>query len=702
MSFRAFKRLQKQRELEQQKAEQDNASDDDSQDLKPSTSKFNAFDLLETEEADEQQSDIEEAPLEAKPEPAPTPKTGGSKKKKQKKQKGKNGTVTKDVKPSGSATPKHEDLDDIDRALQELSTKNAGEGPDNLADRQSRIANDETENMLCALLAVDSKRLNAMNEMKRLFGNAAVESRHSNGGQQFPARRRERNRQALDLGRALTGRFSPASRGQDLSGTTLRKNVLMQGKDEWPRANSGGLGMEVVEKRPSGVTEYKLVHNAAYVDAQRQFDMCVQSMQAERMIEHLQFNPYHISTLLQVSEIAKHQGDHAVSGDLLERALFNIGRSVQSSFASCIKEGKARLDFNLKENRELWLAGWRYIINLGMKGTWKTAYEWAKLLLSLGDEDPYCVSLTIDQIAIKAREHEHFIQLCSHPTFKSRWELFPNIQCSLALAHFQKGNAKESRAQLRFAMSRYPWVFCRLVQELNVNSVPKSIWGAQAPDNAFRLLTELYINRAKDIWNTPEAISLLVEVAGNISAPEPAAKAPEISLNVARHIILSDIPAVTTHLPRTFTTRHISASDPLPPNGLPEEQSASSWFFDAVRNAIGLDNAEHLRGGFAPPGRDDSGSEGAEWPEGSEEGTVTYLLDEGWQELCQFLDVHGIDPGNWQIDRDRTPLASWVETLRRLDPEPQNFFMQFAATTSNPDIMLELLREELARQTEEG
>ncbi|EEP77095.1 conserved hypothetical protein [Uncinocarpus reesii 1704] len=701
MSTRALRRLQKQRELESQ---EERESDADSPELNAPKSNFNAFDLLDAQDANDEETDAEEAPLEAVSDSKHThnTKTSKSRKKKQKQNRAKKGRTTTDQRPSEPTTPGDADLDDIDRALKELSAKNHGEVKDGHANRQSRYASDEAVASLCSLFAIDSKKLNAMTEMKRLFGSVAVESRYADGGEQSPSRRRVRNRQALDLGRALAGRFNPASRGQDLSGMALRKNILMQGKDEWPRATSGGLGMEIVNKEPSGVTEYKLVHNAAYKDAQIQFEICVRSMQAERMIEHLQFNPYHLSTLLQVSDIAKHQGDHAVSGDLLERALFNIGRSVQSSFGSCLAEGKARLSFDVKENRELWLAGWRYIINLGMKGTWKTAYEWAKLLLSLDAGDPYCICLTIDQLAIKAREPEHFIQLCQHPTLKKRWDLLPNIQCSLALAYFQKKDAKASREQLRHAIARYPWVFCRLAQELNINPVPKSIWGAQVPNQAFELLTELYINRAKDIWNTPEVITLFMEVADSIGAPEPAIEAPEISLNVARHVILSDIPAVLTHLPRQFTTRHISASDPLPPNELQEERPASShWFFDAVRGAIGLDNAEELLGRFVPGG--DEGFETDEWPEVNNDDTEPALpieLDEGLDEIVAFMEDHGFDPGNW-LDSDDTPFADWITTLKaQVRPEEWDAMIDAAGALCDSSLLSDLLRDELQRQSE--
>ena len=63
--------------------------------------------------------------------------------------------------------------------------------------------------------------------------------------------------------------------------------------------------MEIVEKNADGTVEYRYVHNRAYQDVQSQFESCVASMDPNRLVVLLQHNPYHISTLLQVSEIAK-------------------------------------------------------------------------------------------------------------------------------------------------------------------------------------------------------------------------------------------------------------------------------------------------------------------------------------------------------------------------------------------------------------
>lgn len=312
MSSRALRKLQKQKEA-QQDIEAENDSGDSEQDIPVSRPKINAFDLLGDQGGDEDRDDS----LESEPErpvtegdhnlapPLEVSKATSGRKKKKKKKKTKKQQATKITEPAEANTPEPEapEVDEIDLALEALALKHPT--PEDQSVQPGRDLHGSSEQRLCALLEVDAKKLVAMNEMKRLFGNAAVESRTSPSDSPSGNRRRERNRRALDLGAALTGRYSPASRGQDLSGVALRKNVLMQGKAEWPKATSGGLGMEVVQKSPTGVVEYEILHNTAYKDVQRQFDMCVESMQPERMIELLQYNreflpPLYLFVSLQV------------------------------------------------------------------------------------------------------------------------------------------------------------------------------------------------------------------------------------------------------------------------------------------------------------------------------------------------------------------------------------------------------------------
>jgi hypothetical protein len=402
--------------------------------------------------------------------------------------------------------------------------------------------------------------------------------------------------------------------------------------------------------------------------------------------------------LLQVSEIAKHQSDHAVSADLLERALFNIGRSAHSSFANQLQEGKANLDFMKTENRELWLVGWRYIANLGMKGTWRTAYEWAKLLLSLDTKDPYCMRLLIDQLALRGRQYEHFVQLCTQTVFSEEWDQFPNIQCSIALAYFRLNKPKDACARLRLAMSRYPWVFSRLAQELDIQPIPKRIWGKMPPTQSHELLTELYISRAKDLWNTPEVVSLIVEIADTLADGEEPVEPPEITLDIARHVVLSDIPKVITHLPSRFTSGRMSASDPLPPydsEAFRQQSDPTPSYLSRVpelaRPQWLRDFLERINAGEGTPDiadfPDDIGADLSDneiipelesdidpddytYPpsDDDQERLKQWLLGPGMRQLQDFLRQHGVDRGNWGGVIEYDPLVSYVDGLRAFEP----------------------------------
>ena len=577
MSSRALRKLQ--REQEQQKQldilDKIDAQDEESEKEAPAPKALNAFDMLhevddgdEDDKADANSSEEDDDTIsnhkmvqqEAKPAPSDVAKGKSKSKKKKTKKKSKLSENVRSTEKTARDTRTTSQLDEIDLALKSLSAKADGDASSSIG-----VKINEANLQLYRLLAVESKHLNALNEMKRLFGNAVLENEDEPVG---TPRRRGRGPQQLDLGAALAGRHSPASRGQGLAGLALRRNPFILGKEEWPKATSGGLGMELVEKMEDGTIEYRFVHSTAYQDVQRQFETCVESMDPQRMIQMLQYNPYHISTLLQVSEIAKQQGDHSVSGDLLERALFSFGRAVHSSFTTALAEGKARLDFRRPENREFWLAAWRYTNNLGQRGTWRTAYEWAKLILSIDPEgDPYCVALMIDQVALRGGQSDHFLQLCSCPFFQDDlWKTRPNIRISSALAQYKLKQAQSSRATLKECIKNYPWTFARLFQALNLDHIPKSIWGISPKSEHDKFDCELYVHNAKDLWNTPEAISFLVEVAESMDLVLRAkVSGADITHDEARHVLLSGVPTLINLIPRKYTSMPSSSSDPLPP-----------------------------------------------------------------------------------------------------------------------------------------
>ena len=154
------------------------------------------------------------------------------------------------------------------------------------------------------------------------------------------------------------------------------------------------------------------------------------------------------------------------------------------------------------------------------------------------------------------------LQSCA--MYQEMWKHQPNIKTSAALAELRLKHPQASRALLSDAMKSYPWLFARLFQELDIGHIPKAIWGQEPRTDREKFDSELYVARAKDLWNTPETASLLVEVAESVETSSPPKQDFDITLDEARHV-LSDIPSLISLLPRSFTTMRTSSSDPLPP-----------------------------------------------------------------------------------------------------------------------------------------
>ena len=606
MSTRALRRLQREQEEAKRMRNidaptQNNFRDNDGSDeendetdveeevkiVRKEKAPLNAFEMLdqaseEEEDGETIQSDHDKQKSELRQSSEVRDQEFSAAKKKKKRRKAKDKGSIRVGKTDEQSGLRHveqaqEETDEIDRALRQLSLKmdKAVSRNDDRLGQNRQHQEDFWEMAVSKLLAVDSKHLNPRNEMRSLFGSIALEE-----GPRHQAAPDDRGRVGLDT--ALAGRHSPVSRGKELGSLAKRRNVLMQGQENWPLAISGGLGMETVtgeqersseaESAPICGRKYRIVHNSAYTQTQHQFKQAVESMSAENMIHLLIYHPYHIAALLQVAEIAKHQGDHSVTGDLLERALFAFGRSVHSTFGVSIREGLARMKFDESPTRELYLTIWRYLQNLEMRGTWRTAFEWSKMLLSFDIlSDPYGMTHTLDQYALRGRQHDALIAFCSEEAFGKTWSHLPNMQISLALAYHRAGQPKLARQRLALATHRYPYILSHLCSTLEISPLPKALWGVTPSTDAEKLYTELYVTRAKDLWTTPEAKALLAEVAETLDSyqryldDQPPAPKLAVSLEDARFILLLDIPSLIALLPRSLRSLPTAQYDVLPP-----------------------------------------------------------------------------------------------------------------------------------------
>ncbi|KAK3941740.1 transcriptional repressor TCF25-domain-containing protein [Diplogelasinospora grovesii] len=578
MATRQLRKLRKQQELlnlQDEAARKEEESDDEPVLAKPRANLFAGFAALGDDGDDDNNSEADEdeeagqAQQEASASkgdaPAPAKK---SKKPKKKKKKGKKtGSAAHDA-----PTPEeHDSLDEIDRAIEQLNLASSkvtatSSGTSEEKDRLART---------CELLSIDFQHLKPGNEMRRMFGKV-METAAAEENTQRPQRLRA-GQQQVDLETFLRGAPEhPSKQGQrSMFDAVIRNNPFVEGKKTWPKDSAHGLKMTRLTKGDEPIVEFTFAHDRTYEELEGQFFALVQMHDPMLLIHFLFRHPYHISSLIQVSKIAKQDQNSALAQDLCERALFTLGRVSLSEFRKKLEQGRARLDFARPENRQLYLAGYNLIKNLIMKGTYKTALEWTKLLLSLDFEnDPYGMKNWVHVLAIRAHEARWFHDLCETTGLMHNREdssdasnTAPYAFHTLTLAKLQLKDRDGARACLVDHMERTPWLYAALFSALGLDT-PTSIWGAQPRDPEEEFHTQLYIHMTKDLWNNPEAIALLME-AGNIAiknAPTQSPGAKEASLADARFVYLDNTPALMALVPRKMLQAAPNFDfDPLPP-----------------------------------------------------------------------------------------------------------------------------------------
>ncbi|KAI1125742.1 transcriptional repressor TCF25-domain-containing protein [Nemania abortiva] len=579
MSSRQLRKLQKQRELEQLQAPNVPKSDSEESEyeapirrVKPSA--FSGFAALggQDDEADNDDDDNEVEPTEASSRPAESAvRTGtpssSSKKSKKKKKKGKKPDASLASASSRTNTTTRTGTDEIDEALRELNLAN--KKTDIHTGSQADTARSVAFERICELLRINTHNLKVVNEMRNLFGREAIAAALNEENEERARTQRPRHMpQHVDLETFLKGQP-----GKTLPEVTLRRNPFLPGKDTWPRASTEGLTMRqfkegtATDKFMSGTVEFGFAHDENYNKLEQQFFHLVQMLDPMQLVQLLHLHPYHISTLIQVSKVAKQDQNSALSADLCERALFTFGRVALSNFRQKMEEGKARLDFRRPENRQFWLAGYHYLKNLVMKGTYRTALEWAKLLFSMDLSDPYGMIHFIHPMAIRAYESKWFIDFCDSEALDTFDTAQDYIRQTLVLARLQQKDTAGAKALLLEGMERLPWLYSGLYKALNLD-VPKAIWGMQPRDAHEELFVELYIHQTKSLWDNAQVTGLLKEAAREARKPDfqTFGFPPVVGRNVARFVYLDNTPSLMGHVPGgLLSTSPNWDFDPVPP-----------------------------------------------------------------------------------------------------------------------------------------
>ncbi|CAO3593621.1 unnamed protein product [Absidia cylindrospora] len=413
------------------------------------------------------------------------------------------------------------------------------------------------------LLCVNYRYLDSDAEMKRMFGSRVV------------------NREARPSGRLL------------------KKTRLATPKVDWPSYQKQGLTMESLDES----TCFAFKHQDIYQDIQLDYLNVITQHDPNGLVMLTHQHPYHVDSLLQLSEIAKQQGDWTVAGDCIDRALYASERGFHPHFN--LGSGNARLPYQRSENRSFFIAMVRHIQFLTRRGCWRTAFEFNKLLFSLSPfADPTGALLSMDYYALSAREYRYVLSFGQ--TWQPDGEMYPkdllnlpNFAFSTAYAKFkchqhqtttldtaehadmEEDNDADGSNMLRNAMAKFPGLVPQLLEALGESDATinqhLSFFASTSTDNHLSLLLALYIHRTHELWKEPEVLSWFKSNARQV-LKDPAyhnkavTKLPcqgddddTLPLNLCRHVLLLDQRELLSMLPRSVTNTTYYANDPLPP-----------------------------------------------------------------------------------------------------------------------------------------
>lgn len=497
-------------------------------------------DETEKEELEDKEVDVidEETPASRKP--------PGAKKKKKKNKKAKE-IAEPETKES------NDNIDDVIREVCGADSKEASGGGFPISDLSIR-----------ALLHIDHRNLNPDNEMKKIFGSKVVAAEQKKS----------------------------TRRGHKLASSYFK---LVAVKPEWPPVKGTGLTMEFEGTSSSGNASFIFRHNSSYQSVQKQFWSAVDSLHPENVMELVRRHPYHVDSLIQLSEMCRIQEDSAMAAELIQRSLYSIEAVFHSNFS--LSSGKCRLSYKFRENRGFFLALFYHIGYVSKKGCHRTALEFCKLLYSLDpDLDPFACLLLIDFLSLRSSEFDFLLRFYQELEPAKNLSQLPNFAFSVALAQFHLEVAKSATESstpvadelLQSALLQFPTVLHHLLDKCSVAPDPRvekhphfSLAKEYLLPDPLNQLVNLYASRSFHCWKDPDVLLWLERNSrffmdrfdrGEVTpteleeiAEKHKSRFIKTPRNVTRHVIVSDIKESLAYLPKDVKNESISTTDPLPP-----------------------------------------------------------------------------------------------------------------------------------------
>ncbi|KAJ7683568.1 transcriptional repressor TCF25-domain-containing protein [Mycena rosella] len=393
--------------------------------------------------------------------------------------------------------------DEFDQALAELSIKYP-ELQNVASSSREGVASSSTS--LAALLSVSLSHLDSEAEMRKFFGARVIQANKAGA----PGSSRRQTAQRSNLTRPPAAWFQTVPREglslrplsqEELDGKLARHSWDLTHDEKW----------------------WTVEYSKKYKSVTLAFMTIVYSGDPNGFYGLLHKFPWHGDTLLQLAEVFRHREEYAQAVEYVDRALFSYERAFFGSFN--FTTGLNRLDFDHIENRPFFLAVHRQTTDLQRRGCVRTAFEFARLLLSLDPaNDPHGALLHLDFLAVKTGMGQWLLDMFDlysarrlQPQTKDARadpSLLPGWSYARALALRISDKAKDptaGTAALLEAIRSFPSIVPLLADKLDV-SLSNTIRGhrdfkiktdannLRAPEATLHLLSHLYAQRSSPLW----------------------------------------------------------------------------------------------------------------------------------------------------------------------------------------------------------
>jgi len=404
-----------------------------------------------------------------------------------------------------------------------------------------------------SVLSIELKALNPNYELRRIFGAKVLQNEQN--------KKRGRNR------------------------GHLKTTYLVTPRDTWPPAGKSGISMKPVgSKNSEGIQFFAFEHSLSYQQVQVSFLDAVESHDPDNLVGVINNHPYHVDSLLQLSELCQLTEDLSLAGQFIERALYCLECAFHPTFN--LASGNCRLDYRKQENRALFVALFKHMCFVGARACYRTALEFCKLILSLDPEgDPLAVVLALDFYALRSQEYEWLVRISEEWENSRHLLQLPNFAYSVAVALFQMGNVEAAHQQLQSALIMFPGVLLALTEKCGtqidsrVSSSPFFNSAQSKQSKPLTHLESLYVARSYHVWKESELLPWLESnvhaVLDRVDAKDPlvaewernrTSRYPSTPKNIRRHIILSNLEGISISFSEQEMEGSVFNFDPLPPS----------------------------------------------------------------------------------------------------------------------------------------